>query len=127
MLALTVIGVSVAWVTTGSGATSTFTPSGHVAAPGTARGFFGGGFANLGAFGTVAGVGTNTFTVTAGSGQTLTVDEQSSTAYYSGATSASKSVVAKGDRVVVQGTRSGNTVTATRVVVLPAGEFGAAS
>ena len=65
--------------------------------------------------------------MTATSGQMVTVDEQSSTTYYSGATSASSSVVVKGARVVVQVTRSGNTVTATHVNVLPAGGFRASA
>jgi hypothetical protein len=59
--------------------------------------------------------------MTTRSGQTLTVNEQSSTTYYNGATSASQSVVATGDWVVVQGSRIGTTITATQVVVLPTG------
>ncbi len=74
--------------------------------------------------GTVATVGSGSFTVTDHTGQTVTVDEQSSTTYYSGATSASSSAVVTGARVAVQGTRNGTTVTAARVVVLPAGGFG---
>ena len=74
--------------------------------------------------GTVASVGTDSFTVTSFSGQSITVDEQSSTTYYSGGASASASAVVQGVRVMVQGSRSGNTVTATRVVVLPSGGFG---
>ncbi|HYA69368.1 MAG TPA: DUF5666 domain-containing protein, partial [Acidimicrobiales bacterium] len=84
-------------------------------------GFFGGAAGTLAVVGTVASVGTNSFTVTARNGATVTVDEQSSTTYFSGATSASSSAVVKGARVAVQGSRSGNTVTATRVVVLSAG------
>jgi hypothetical protein len=71
--------------------------------------------------GTVASVGSDRFTLTARSGQVVTVDEQSSTTYYSGGKSTSSSAVAKGDIVLVQGSRNGNTVAATRVNVLPAG------
>jgi hypothetical protein len=128
VLALAVVGLSVDLATQ-----STQSPaSAHVVTPfggpGTqfkGPGFFGRGLGNLAVAGTVASVGTGTFTVTATSGQTVTVDEQSSTTYESGGSSASSSVVVKGARVVVQGTRSGNTVTATSVVVLPAGGFGA--
>ena len=74
--------------------------------------------------GSVASVDTNSFTVSSRSGQTVTVQEQSSTVYYSGLTEASASVVVQGARVVVQRTRSANTVTATSVTVLPAGRFG---
>jgi hypothetical protein len=74
----------------------------------------------MGVAGTVESVGASSFTVAARSGQTVTVDEQSSTTYDNGGTSSSSSVVVKGATVVVLGTRSGNTVTATRVVVLPA-------
>jgi hypothetical protein len=57
----------------------------------------------------------------------VTVDEQSSTTYFNGTTTATQNVVAKGALVAVQGTRNGNTVTATRVIVLPAGAIGADS
>jgi hypothetical protein len=73
--------------------------------------------------GTVASIGSDSFTLTARSGQVVTVDEQSSTTYDSGGKSTSSSAVAKGDIVLVQGSRNGNTVTATRVNVLPAGPF----
>lgn len=125
VLALAVVGLSVDLTTQGPTSARVVTPFGRPGAPSTGPGFFGGGFGNLAVAGTVASVGTRSFTVTATSGQTVTVDEQSSTTYYSGATSSSSSVVVKGARVAVQGTRSGNTVTATHVVVLPAGGFGA--
>jgi hypothetical protein len=73
--------------------------------------------------GTVASIGSGSFTVAARSGQVVTVDERSSTTYYKGGTSTSSSAVAKGDTVLVQGSQNGNTVTATRVNVLPAGPF----
>jgi hypothetical protein len=121
VLLLAVIGLSVALGTQSSssavGATAPFGGGGlggRLAGPGA----FGGGFGTLGVAGTVASVGSGSFTVNARSGQTVTVDEQSSTTYYTGATSASSSAVVTGARVIVQGTRRGNTVTATRVEVL---------
>jgi len=74
--------------------------------------------------GTVSSVGSGSFTVDAVSGQTVTVQEQSSTTYYVGRTSGSASSVLQGAKVAVQGSRSGNTVTATRVEILPSGSSG---
>jgi len=130
VLALTVAGLSAALASGSSGPARVSRPFGGFA-PGSGRSFggspafSGGNFSSLGVFGTVASVGTGSFTVTDRSDQTVTVDEQSSTTYYSGATSTSSSAVVTGARVVVQGTRSGDTVTATRITVLPARSFGA--
>ena len=74
--------------------------------------------------GTVSSVSAKSFVVQDRTGTSVTVDEQSSTTYMSGRSSATVSAVVSGARVLVQGTRSGNTVTATTVVVLPAGGFG---
>jgi hypothetical protein len=117
LLALAVIGLSVAL---GSSASTPAAVRGFAPSSGTS---FGGGL-NPGVFGTVASVGNGSFTVTNSSGRTVTVDEQSSTTYYNGGTSASSGAVTTGGRVAVQGNQSGNTVTATRVTVLPAGGFG---
>jgi len=127
VLALTVAGLSVALASRSSGAARILTPSGRsVPNPGRSLGggFFGGGTGSLGVFGTVTSVANGHFSVTDRAGVTVTVDEQSSTTYYTGATSASSNSVVTGARVAVQGSRSGNTVTATRVIVLPAGGFG---
>ena len=128
VLALTVAGLSVALASQSPTAARILTPSGRsVPNPGRSfggPGFFGGGAGSLGVVGTVASVANGHFTVTDRAGATVTVDEQSSTTYYRGATSASSSAVVTGARVAVQGSRSGNTVTATRVIVLPAGGFG---
>jgi len=101
-------------------------PSPSPVAPGSPgnRSPFGGNFATLAVVGTVTGVGSGSFTVMAVSGQTVTVDEQSSTTYDQGATSASATAVVQGARVLVLGSGSGTTVTATRVIVLPAGGYG---
>jgi len=124
-LAATVIGLSVALATTSSPAVSQRAPFAPGVTPFGRTGFApptGGPF-GTGVIGTVASVGTNSFTVNARSGQTVTVDEQSSTTYYKGATQATSSIVTQGATVAVQGSRSGTTVTATRVIVLPAGGF----
>jgi len=78
-------------------------------------------FGNLGVAGTVSSVRSGSFTVTSSSGQVVTVDEQASTTYATFGSSATSSAVKKGARVLVQGTRTGNTVEATRVIVLPPG------
>jgi len=68
------------------------------------------------AFGTVASVGTNTFTLTTRDNTTVTVDVSPSTTYMErGVTTASIANVTVGTRVVVFGTDTSNTVTATKV------------
>jgi len=126
-LALAVVGLSVALGLGNSSSPRISAPFGDTG-PGP-RGTFGGrapiggSFANLGVIGTVASVGSGSFTVAARSGQFVTVDEQSSTTYYEGGSSTSSSAVVKGATVLVQGSRNGNTVTATRVNVLPGSPF----
>ena len=80
------------------------------------------------AVGTVASVGTNSFTLTTRSGTTVTVDVSSTTTYRDvGVTSASIADVKVGNKVAVFGTESGSTVTATSVGIgtLPGGPGGA--
>ena len=60
---------------------------------------------------------TSSFTLTTSTGQEVTVDEQSSTKYEKGASSASKSAIAKGEHVLVLGTVSSTTIKATQVTV----------
>ena len=68
------------------------------------------------AFGTVASVGTDTFTLTSPDGTKVTVDVGSSTSYMDfGKTSASIADVTVGAHVVVFGTDTNNTVAATKV------------
>ena len=127
LLALAVVGLSVALGTRHGGALRMPAPFGAgPRLPGPAAGGFGaGGFrGNLATAGTVTSVGSGTFTVTDRSGQVVTVDEQPSTIYSSGGNSASSSAVVSGARVFVQGIRNGSTVTATRVVVLNGSGFG---
>lgn len=133
-LALAVAGLSVALVTSGPSpgfarfqrpiGGAPFPGGGPAGGPGRG-GFFGGALpANLAVAGTVTGTGSGTFTVLTPAGQTVTVNEQASTTYSSPGAQASASSVVKGARVAVEGTRNGDTVTATRIVVLPDRGFG---
>ena len=74
-----------------------------------------------GAAGTVGSVSTPKFTMTTSAGQKVTVDEASSTTYQKGTSPASASAITTGQPVLVLGTTSGTTITATRVIVQPAG------
>jgi hypothetical protein len=61
-------------------------------------------------------------------GQKVTVDEASSTTYRNGTSSISASAITLGEGVLVLGTTSGTTITATQVIVQPtSGGGGAAS
>jgi hypothetical protein len=134
VLALAVIGLSAALATTNSRVVRVVVPGrGGAAVPGVGpfgRGAAGSGgalgpaFAGNGVAGTVSNVAQGSFTVTPASGAAVTVNEQSSTQYYSGRTAASASAVVNGARVAVRGTRNGNVVTASTVIVLPVGGFG---
>jgi hypothetical protein len=72
-----------------------------------------------GSSGTVESVSESSFTVLTPAGQKVTVNEPSSTEYQKGTTSSSASAVKNGVRVLVLGTTSGTTITASRVVVQP--------
>jgi hypothetical protein len=73
-------------------------------------------------FGTVATVGTNSFTVTTRSGSTVTVDVSDATTYRDqDATSPSVANVKVGEMVAVSGTETSGTVAATSVGI---GSFG---
>jgi hypothetical protein len=60
-------------------------------------------------------------------GQKVTVDEASSTTYQKGTSSISASAITTGERVLVLGTTSGTTITATQVIVQPTGGGGSAT
>ena len=60
-------------------------------------------------------------------GQKVTVDEAASTTYENGTSPTSATAIAAGVGVLVLGTTSGTTITATQVVVQPAGVGGAAA
>jgi hypothetical protein len=60
-------------------------------------------------------------------GQKVTVDEASSATYQKGASSVSASAITAGEPVLVLGTTSGTAITATQVIVQPAGGGSATS
>ena len=80
-----------------------------------------------GASGTVASLSAPEFTMTTSAGQKVTVDETSSTTYQNGTSPASASAITTGTPVLVLGTASGTTITATQVIVQPAGGGSATS
>jgi hypothetical protein len=73
-----------------------------------------------GVVGTVTSVSASSFTVSTSAGQKVTVKKASSTKYRKGTKSTSASAVKTGKPVLVLGTTSGTTITATQVVVQPA-------
>ena len=85
------------------------------------------GPASGGASGTVGSVSTSGFTLTTSAGQKVTVDEASSTTYQNGTRSISASAITTGKSVLVLGTTSGTTITATQVIVQPTGDGGASA
>ena len=94
----------------------------------------GGGGANArsgpaagGASGTVGSVSTSSFTMSTPAGQKVTVDEASSTTYQKGTSSTSARAITTGERVLVLGTTSGTTITATQVIAQPTGGVGSAA
>lgn len=74
-----------------------------------------------GSSGAVGNVAKSNFTLTTSAGQEVTVDEESSTKYEKGTTSASKSAVTKGTHVLVLGTVNSTTTKATEVIVQTSG------
>ena len=69
--------------------------------------------------GTVGSVSSSSFTITMGAGQTVTVDEQSSTAYRKAGSPVAASAVTRGARVAVLGSPGGSQLPAIVVAVLP--------
>ncbi|MDQ1482964.1 MAG: hypothetical protein QOF35_1040, partial [Actinomycetota bacterium] len=128
-LTCAVIGLAVALVM--SSATSStalrFVPGGGAA--GRPAGAGAGGASNArsgpaagGAAGTVGNVSSSGFTLSTSASQQVTVEETSSTTYQNATSSASTSAsaVTTGKAVLVLGTTSGTTITATQVIVHPA-------
>jgi hypothetical protein len=70
---------------------------------------------------------TSSFTLSTAGGQKVTVNEASSTTYQKGTSSTSASAITTGETVLVLGTTSGTTITATQVIVQPAGDYGSAA
>jgi hypothetical protein len=113
-----------------SGAAASSSPSSAAASgPGS-----GGGGSNArsgpaagGSSGTVDSVSTSSFTITTAAGQKVTVNEASTTTYQNGTSTASAGAVTTGQPVLVLGTTSGTTITATQVIVQPTGGVGSAT
>ena len=80
-----------------------------------------------GSSGTASGVSTSGFTLTTAAGQKVIVNEASATTYEKGTSAASASAVTTGEPVLVLGTTSGTTITATQVIVQPASSGSATS
>jgi len=80
-----------------------------------------------GASGTVGSVSASGFTLTTAAGQKVTVDEASATTYQKGTTPVSASAITAGEPVLVLGTTSSTTITATQVTVQPAGSAATAA
>ena len=73
------------------------------------------------AAGTVSSLSASGFTLTTSAGQKVTIKEVSATTYQKQASPASASAITKGEPVLVLGTTSNTTITATQVTVEPAG------
>jgi len=116
----------------GTAAAST-TPAASSSSPAAGHGSGGGGTnarsgpAAGGSSGTVGSVSTSGFTMTTSAGQKVTVDEASATTYQKGTSPASASAITTGESVLVLGTVSSTTITATQVTVQPAGSEGSAA
>jgi hypothetical protein len=80
-----------------------------------------------GAAGTVGSVSTSGFTLTTSAGQKVTIKEASSTTYQKQTSPASANAITTGEPVLVLGTTSNTTITATQVIVEPAGSAYTAS
>jgi hypothetical protein len=85
------------------------------------------GPASGGASGTVSSMSTSNFTLSTATGQKVTVDEVSSTLYQKGTNSIEARAITTGESVLVLGTVSGTTITATQVIVQPTGGSAASS
>jgi hypothetical protein len=85
------------------------------------------GPASGGATGTVDSLSTSGFTMSTSAGQSVTVDEASSTTYQNGASPTAASAITTGESVLVLGTTSGTTITATQVIVQPTDDSGTAA
>jgi hypothetical protein len=130
VVACAVLAVSLAFATS-----SSTSPAQPVAAGGTPPAARSGatgsnarsGPAAGGSAGTVGTVSTSGFTMTTAAGQKVTVNEASSTTYENGTSPTSASAIATGKSVLVLGTTSGTTITATQVQLEPDGSTATAT
>jgi hypothetical protein len=113
-------GIVGATANTGSGtattASSTSATSGQ-RFPGSGGSNARSGPAAGGSSGTVDSVSNASFTISTSAGQKVTIKKASSTKYQKGTSSSSASAIKKGENVLVLGTTSGTTITASKVVV----------
>jgi hypothetical protein len=72
-------------------------------------------------------VSTSSFTISTSTGQKVTVNKASSTSYEKGTGASSASAITKGESVLVLGTTSGTTITASQVIVQPTDGGGSAT
>jgi hypothetical protein len=124
-------------IVSATSSSSPATPSSSPSASGNglahARGSGGGGSnarsgpAAGGAAGTVGSLSSSGFTLTTSAGQKVTIKEVPSTTYDNGTRLASASAITTGEPVLVLGTTSSTTITATQVTVEPAGNAYTAS
>jgi hypothetical protein len=125
--AIAIAGGSYGIVSATSSGSSAAASSGTAGSGGAAGGpGSGGGGSNArsgpaagGTSGTASSVSTSGFTLTTAAGQKVTVHEASATTYQRGTSAASASAVTTGEPVLVLGTTSGTTITATQVIVQP--------
>jgi Domain of unknown function (DUF5666) len=112
-------GIVSATAGTGSGAASTATSASATSGQPVPRGGSNARSAPAagGSSGTVDSVSKSSFTISTSAGQKVTVKKASSTKYLKGTSSSSASAVTKGVSVLVLGTTSGTTITASKVVV----------
>jgi hypothetical protein len=129
-----VIGLSVALATSTSTTSAQPAPGSGGSGPLSGGPVSGGGGSNArsgpaagGASGTVSSVSTSSFTLTTSAGQKVTVNEASSTTYQKGTSPTSASAITTGQPVLVLGTTSATTITATQVIVQPPGGVGSAT
>ena len=116
LLAATAILTACGGAAAASSSSSTTTqPSGSGGGASNARS----GPASGGASGTVGSVSTSSFTLSTVAGVKVTVNETSSTTYQRGTSSTSASAITTGEPVLVLGTTSGVTISATQVIVQP--------
>jgi hypothetical protein len=110
-------GSSPAAASSGSSTSS----SGFAHAPGSGGGSNArSGPAAGGAAGTAGSLSTSGFTLTTSAGQKVTIKEASSTTYQKATSAASANAITTGEPVLVLGTTSNTTITATQVIVEPA-------
>ena len=80
-----------------------------------------------GSSGMVDSVSMSSFAISTSAGQKVTVNKASSTTYQKGTSSTSASAITKGESVLVLGTASGTTITASHVIVQPTNVGGSAA